>query len=175
MIEITAPSSQVVEGAPLHSLAVNAVVLGVGDIHTTSGDGSMVIYDVPQPTDMLYSMVTPQVIAGIVSMGGSVTGYVTYIKMNKTYADATDVPSYVPGATYVDEDGNTITRKWSELTPVSTVTVDGVEYVTKEGTDGQTYWDGSVIAQLYAVDAAEADMEIMTPPQYKAWVPSEEV
>ena len=171
MIEIKVPSATIEEGQVFRSLAIEAAVLDM-DRHLVE-DGAYTVYTDKNPTSLFYEKVSPMVVAGVVQVSGTVTGYVTYIKMTKTYADATDVPGHVPGATYEDENNNTITRKWSELAPVHEYTVEGVDYVVKEGTDGQTYWDGSVIAQLYAVDAASSDVELMTKTQFTAWRPEE--
>lgn len=165
MIKAIVPSSLVLPGQALNTLATSAVLLGVGEISTTSGAGDMVEYDIPNPTDKLYSLLTPTSVAGIVSSyGGTVEGYVVYVRMSKNYAETTDVPSFIPNAT----------GKWSDFAPTGSFTVDGTEYITKEGTDGVSYWDGSVIAQLVGLSTQTPDMDVLTPPEFRAWKPSEE-
>tara|TARA_R110000868_G_scaffold238738_1_gene493210 strand:- start:35 stop:538 length:504 start_codon:yes stop_codon:yes gene_type:complete len=167
MIKITVPTNTIEDGQMFRALAEEAAVLNID--RRTVDDGANMLYETKTPNSLFYARITPMVVAGVVSAGGSVEGYPVYVRMTASYASTTDVPSYVPGATYVNDEEVTVTRKWNELVPVGSFTVEGVDYTTKEGTDGITYWDGSVIAQLVG-----AGMDVLTRPEFQAWVPTEE-
>lgn len=139
----------------LYPLLVYAAIVGLevkreGDICVLSGI-----------TDLsLFGLTTT---LGIVQSGGEVEGLPIFIEMTSDFHTDTDVPVFVPNATYIDENEQTISRKWSEWKDATHEhhTIGDKVYVP--GASFGVELKGSVLAQLYG-----ASYTLKTQPEFEA-------
>ena len=127
--------------------------------HTKIIDGvAQTIYE-----GMQADLMPVNIIALVVSVGGSVTGYKSFIKMTKESAENTDVPDYLPNSTKMIELDSEVSKKWSEMTPFHEYTIEGVDYIFKEA-DAHGLNEGGFIAECYA----DPDIEVLTVSEFVA-------
>ena len=168
MIEITVPENTLSADGVLKDLASTGVRKGISKIRATDSTGNTIEYVITNVTDSVFAELTPQVVASIVALGGKVVNYPHFVRMTSEFANANTVPAYVPESTYVDANENEVAYTWANFPDVQTVTVEGVDYVTREGTDGNYYWSGTVIGSLLA-----DGYTVLTPNEFVAWRPEE--
>ena len=161
MIKIKVPLSLTKRGQPFRELAEEATIRYMTGY--VSPDGLYMHYEDKNPTPLFYSEFPPEKVALLVSAGGSVTGYKSFIKMTKENAENTDVPDYLPNSTKMIELDSEVSKKWSEMTPFHEYTIEGVDYIFKEA-DAHGLNEGVFIAECYA----DADIEVLTVSEFVA-------
>jgi hypothetical protein len=124
-VEIKIPFSEITSNAQIQTLAVKAVLGGAKPVNTVDG---LTTYSAISNNDNTYQILTFDVVAYIVSLGGQVLNYQSFIEVDLT----DDVPSYIRDFETINLDGVVVNLTWQDWVHANsnTITIDSKTYIS---------------------------------------------
>lgn len=124
-IRVDIPYSEVLNNAQIQQLAIASVLGGGKVVGTTDG---MTTYSNISNNQNTYALLTYDVVAYIISLGGEVYNYQSYIVVDLT----ANVPSYIRDNSVTDLEGNETAITWEQwlANGQSGIVVDGKIYIS---------------------------------------------
>jgi len=124
-VQIEIPFLELTTNEQIKTLAVTSIIGGAKVTGTKNG---LTTYTGISNNSNTYSLLTYNVVAYIVSLGGQVLNYQSYIEIDLT----DNVPSYIRDFETVNEAGETVNLKWSEWIHINQppITIDEKIYMS---------------------------------------------
>jgi hypothetical protein len=124
-VEIKIPFSEITSNAQIQTLAVKAILGGAKAVGTIGG---LTTYSAISNNDNTYQILTYSVVAYIVSLGGQVLNYQSFIEVDLT----DDVPSYIRDFETISLDEVVVNLTWQDWIHANsnTITIDSKTYIS---------------------------------------------
>jgi len=124
-VEIKIPFSEITSNAQIQTLAVKAILGGAKAVNTVD---DLTTYSAISNNDNTYQILTYSVVAYIVSLGGQVLNYQSYIEVDLT----NDVPSYIRDFETISLDEVVVNLTWQDWVHANSniITIDSKTYIS---------------------------------------------
>ncbi len=124
-VEIKIPFSEITSNSQIQGLALAAVLGGAKAVGTVDG---LTTYTAIGNNDNTYQMLTYAVVAYIVSLGGQVLNYQSFIEVDLT----DDVPNYIRDFETIDFAGQVVNLTWQDWIHQNsnTITINSKTYIS---------------------------------------------
>jgi hypothetical protein len=124
-VQIEIPFSELTSNSQIQGLALAAVLGGAKAVGTVDG---LTTYTAISNNNNTYQILTYAVVAYIVSLGGQVLNYQSYIEVDL----ADDVPSYIRDFETISLDEVVVNLTWGEWVHANsnTITIDSKTYIS---------------------------------------------
>jgi len=124
-VEIKIPFSEITSNAQIQTLAVKAILGGAKAVNTVDG---LTTYSAISNNENTYQILNFDVVAYIVSLGGQVLNYQSFIEVDLT----DDVPSYIRDFETINLDDVVVNLTWQDWIHPNgnTITIDSKTYIS---------------------------------------------